>query len=192
MQNPAPAARTPVISVFGSSSPLPGNPDYEAGVAFGRALALAGFAAQTGGYMGLMEAVSRGASEAGGHVIGITSRAIEDFRPAKANPYVREEIQTDTLAERLVILTRDCVAAVVLPGGVGTLTELALVWNQVLVGELAARPIVAVGDPWRAVLAAASDPRYTSEAHAKLVTWVPDVQAAAEKLVELRLTTVDV
>ncbi len=173
------------MSVFGSSSPTPGDPDYQDGVVLGRALAEAGFVAQTGGYMGLMEAVSRGACDAGGHVIGVTSKAIETFRPAKANAFVREEIKTDSLAERLLILTRDCHAAIVLPGGVGTMTELALVWNQVLVGELKARPILAVGELWRAVIETTCDPRYTRPEHAALVTWVPDVAAAVAALSEL-------
>ena len=72
-----------VISVFGSSAPQPGSADYEAARDLGRRLAEAGFTVQTGGYMGTMEGVSRGANEAGGHVIGVTCDQIEEFRPSR-------------------------------------------------------------------------------------------------------------
>lgn len=182
MQNPSPA---PIVSVFGSSSPTPGDPDYTAGIELGRALAELGLHVQTGGYMGLMEAVSRGASEAGGHVIGVTSRAIERFRPSQANRFVAEEIKTETLAERLAYLTQSASIAIVLPGGVGTMTELSLVWNQVMVGELEPKPIIAVGAPWERILEAISDPRYTQERHRELVKWVPDVSSAAAHIAGL-------
>jgi predicted Rossmann-fold nucleotide-binding protein len=48
--------------------PHPGSADYEAARDLGRRLAEVGFAVQTGGYAGIMEAASRGANEAGGHV----------------------------------------------------------------------------------------------------------------------------
>jgi len=192
MQNPSVSNTTaPVVSVFGSSSPAPGDPDYTAGVQLGRALAELGLAVQSGGYMGLMEAVSQGASEAGGHVIGVTSRAIEDFRPARANAFVAEEIKTDTLAERLIYLTKHCQIAVVLPGGVGTMTELSLVWNQVMVGELERKPIIAIGDPWRAIVEAISDPRYTRPEFRDMVTWVADVASAVAHLATLSPAVAD-
>ena len=70
-----------VISVFGSSAPRPGSEAYEWGRRVGRLLAEAGLTVATGGYSGTMTAVSQGAAEAGGHVIGVTSSQIEQFRP---------------------------------------------------------------------------------------------------------------
>ena len=54
-----------VISVFGSSAPQPGSADYELARDLGRRLAEAGFTVQTGGYMGVMEGLSRGDLEDG-------------------------------------------------------------------------------------------------------------------------------
>ena len=55
------------ISIFGGSHPKPGDQAYEEAMLLGRLLAIAGHTILTGGYIGTMEAASRGASEAGGH-----------------------------------------------------------------------------------------------------------------------------
>ena len=84
---------------------------------------LAGHTVLTGGYMGSMEAVSRGANEAGGHVIGVTCADIEAWRGSRANAWVKEERRFATLQERLNELILACDAAIALPGGPGTLAE---------------------------------------------------------------------
>jgi uncharacterized protein (TIGR00725 family) len=60
------------ISVFGGSQPEEGSLAYQEAYQLGKLLAEAGHIVLTGGYIGTMEAVSRGASEADGHVIGVT------------------------------------------------------------------------------------------------------------------------
>ena len=65
--------KTKTITVFGSSRPEDGHADYVEALELGRALAAAGFAVCTGGYGGVMEAVSRGARESGGRVLAVTS-----------------------------------------------------------------------------------------------------------------------
>ncbi len=82
-----PSARR-VIAVFGSSAPQPGSAAYEEARQIGRLLAEAGCAVATGGYCGTMAAVSQGAAEAGGHVIGVTCDQIEQFRPLGPNEWV--------------------------------------------------------------------------------------------------------
>jgi uncharacterized protein (TIGR00725 family) len=140
------------ISIFGSSQPLPGQPEYTAAQRLGQLLAQAGHTVITGGYIGTMEAVSRGAAEAGGHVIGVTCAEIEAWRPVKANQWVLEERRFPTLRERLFELIDTCDAAIALPGGPGTLTEVSLFWNQLLIGAISARPLILVGAGWKAVL----------------------------------------
>jgi uncharacterized protein (TIGR00725 family) len=54
-----------IVTVFGSSRPIVGNADYEEARALGKALAERGLAVCSGGYSGVMEAVSRGAKDAG-------------------------------------------------------------------------------------------------------------------------------
>ena len=113
------------ITVFGSASPIPGGERYEEARCLGELLARAGHVVLTGGYMGTMEAVSRGAAEAGGHTIGVTCDQIERWRNAKANAWVKEERRFQTVRERLYCLVESCDAALALPGGVGTLAEIA-------------------------------------------------------------------
>lgn len=173
-----------VISVFGSSSPLPGSADYEAARRVGRLLAEAGFAVQTGGYGGVMAGASQGAAEASGHVIGITSVRIEGFRADGANQWVKEETKYETLYERQTHLVGRCEGAIVLAGGIGTLAEFSLMWSLVQVGEISPRPIVAVGGLWQRTLAAYMDEAYIRPVHQQLITIVSTVDEAAQKIIE--------
>ncbi len=172
------------ISVFGSSAPKPGSADYEAARTVGRLLANAGFVVQTGGYSGIMAAASQGASEAGGHVIGVTSAQIESFRPMPANRWVKEEVKCESLRERLMYLVDNSHGFIVMPGGIGTLSEMALAWSFVQVGELSTRPIVLVGGLWQRTLAAFIDKDYIQPEHQKLIVTAPTASEAVKKVVE--------
>jgi len=139
------------ISVFGGSQPGEGSSAYAEAMELGRLLAERGHTVLTGGYIGVMEAVSRGAKDAGGHVIGVTCEDIEDWRPIKANAWVMEELRRKTLLERLQTLIDEADAAFALPGGPGTLTEIALMWNLMIVESLHRRPLILIGDGWQSV-----------------------------------------
>jgi uncharacterized protein (TIGR00730 family) len=139
------------VTVFGGAKPTPQDPAYLEAFHLGELLGRAGYTVLTGGYVGTMEAVSRGASEAGAHVIGITCEEIENWRPIRANPWVREERRYPTLRERLFALIDHSEAAIALPGGAGTLAEISLVWNQLIIASLPPRPLILVGPAWRTV-----------------------------------------
>ncbi len=140
-----------VVAVFGASSPVPGDPVYDEGVRCGRLLAEAGFAVATGGYAGLMEAVSLGAAEAGGRVIGVTVPDVFPDRPG-GNAHLTEETRTASLLERIHEMVDLSVASIALPGSLGTATELLVAWNLAYVvrftGEIP-KPVIAVGKQWR-------------------------------------------
>jgi uncharacterized protein (TIGR00730 family) len=133
------------IAVFGSSEPVEGDPIYEAARATGRLLAASGFAVATGGYGGVMEAASRGASEAGGRAIGVTCSV---FSERSANRWVTEIRETRDLHERQQVLVELADGYVVLPGKSGTLAELTLVWALHRAGSLPRRPVVLLGAGW--------------------------------------------
>lgn len=173
-----------VITVFGSSYPKPGSADYEAARNLGRQLAQAGFAVQSGGYYGMMAGVSQGACEAGGHIIGITCTQIERFRGIVANQWVAEEIKRDTLRERLLYLVEHCDGAIIMNGGIGTLSELALMWSLVQVNEISPRPIITIGGLWQRTLAAFVDSDYITPEHQRLVLSVRTVDEAIKKIQE--------
>jgi uncharacterized protein (TIGR00730 family) len=146
----------PRIAVFGSSTVRPGDPAYALGLELGRSLAAAGAEVATGGYSGTMEAVSRGAHEAGGHVVGVTVDLFEPRGPA--NRWVKERVHTAHLYERLQQLIETAQGFVVLPGSLGTLTELFLVWTLVSVEGRPRVPIVLLGEHWPGFLEALRHP----------------------------------
>ena len=138
-----------VVAVFGSSAPAPESEAYEDARRLGQQLAEAGFVVATGGYGGTMAAVSQGAAEANGHVIGVTSGHMERYRPMPANEWVVEEIRHESQRDRLLHLVLNNDAMIALPGGIGTLSEVALAWSLLQTGEIAARPLVLLGPLWR-------------------------------------------
>jgi len=147
-----------VVSMFGTGGAQPTEPAYELAEQVGRALAQAGFAIANGGYRGTMYAAAKGAVEAGGTVIGVTCSA---FKNSAANEYITREVTTRSLEERLSTLVQMGQAYVILPGGTGTLLELAMVWelkNKRFLDR--GKPIVLAGEFWRPLvnLVVAEDP----------------------------------
>jgi hypothetical protein len=139
---------TKIITVFGSSRPEDGHADYAEALELGRALAAVGFAVCTGGYGGVMEAVSRGARESGGRVLAVTST----FFCARTNRWVQEETRVPTWQERLFELVRVGDGYVACKGGTGTLVELAVVWEMLNKKAMEQRPFVVLGDFWQPIL----------------------------------------
>ena len=141
-----------IIAVYGSARPAAGDALYEDARRLGALLARQGHTVMTGGYCGMMEAVSRGAEEAGGKTIGVTCAEIERYRPSGANPWVQVNIHTETLNQRLEVLTRQPDAMIALPGGIGTLAELSLALNLSVISPDCAKPLVLIGPAWRKTL----------------------------------------
>ncbi|WP_420628076.1 LOG family protein [Candidatus Leptofilum sp.] len=166
------------ISVFGSSAPQAGSTAYEEARLVGKLLAEAGFAVATGGYSGTMTAVSQGASEAGGHVIGVTCDQIEHFRPLGPNRWVEEEIRYPTLRDRLLHLVTQSDGMIVLPGGIGTLSEMTLAWSFLQVGEVPTQPLVLLGDLWRQTVQTFYSPEYVRDRDMTLLSYADDPETA--------------
>ena len=184
------AAETPTVTIFGSSLPGPESAAYAEARRLGQLLAESGFQVANGGYAGLMEASARGAREAGGHTIGVTCAVW----PQAANPWISEEVRTSSFPERIMKLIELGEAYVVLPGGTGTLAELALSWEMMNKGSLATllggrRPLLVMATYWQAVIDCLKQesslaPRgSTGRAPAlDIITLVADVTEAAENL----------
>ncbi len=172
------------VSIFGSSKPTPGDKTYTEAFELGGLLAKRGHIVLTGGYMGTMEAVSRGAAEAGGHVIGVTCSDIEKWRTVDANQWVKEEIQRTTLTDRILGLIENCDAALALPGGPGTLAEISLMWNLMIIDSHHRRPLILIGDGWRSVIdqVYTSLDSYVSASQRELVQFAADIESAVEML----------
>lgn len=174
------------VTVFGGSSPRPGEAPYEQAEQLGRNLAQAGYTVITGGYIGTMEAVSRGAAEAGGYVVGITCDEIEAWRQVGPNFWISEERRYPTLQQRLYALIDACDAAIVLPGGIGTLAEIAVMWSQMQVRAIPVRPLLVIGNAWQKTLSTFLQTldEYVAETDRQLVQYVPDIAQVVERLKE--------
>ncbi|MBK9927709.1 MAG: LOG family protein [Anaerolineales bacterium] len=172
------------ITVFGGAQPKEGEQAYTEALELGRLLAQRGHTVLTGGYIGTMEAVSRGASEAGGHVVGVTCEDIEAWRGVRPNPWVKEERRYKTLNERLQALIDGCDAALVLPGGAGTLTEVALMWNLMIVESRHRSPLILIGSGWQSTFDQffKDFDEYTSTSQKNLLSFAEDVQTAVNAL----------
>ncbi len=108
-----------IVSVIGGGS-CPSE-DYTVARELGRLLAERGFVVLTGGLGGVMEAASRGASEAGGTVIGVLPGILRE----EANPYVDIALTTGIREARNVLVATSGHAVVAVGGGLGTLSEIA-------------------------------------------------------------------
>ena len=172
------------ISVYGGSQTKLGEPLYQEALKLGRLLGAASHTVITGGYIGTMEAVSKGASEAGGHVVGVTCDEIERWRGTKANRWVKEERHFSTMQERLNELVRACDAAIALPGGPGTLAEIALTWNLMIVDSIPRKPLILMGPGWKAVFEAmfGSLGDVTPAHQRQFIQFAPDIQTAVRLL----------
>lgn len=172
----------PAVAVFGSSTAREPDAIWSLAHALGGALGSAGADVITGGYGGAMEACSRGAHEAGAHVVGVTVELFEARGPV--NRWVKEQVHTADLFERLRVLVQRADAFAVLPGSVGTLNELFLAWTLVSVGAHPAPPVVLVGRHWDAWLDANRDPMLVPDRLYRHVRVAAGAEEAARLVME--------
>ena len=122
------------ISVFGSSRCFEGDLEYNFAEKIGELIGKLGHNVATGGYQGTMEAISKGAGKYNVDVIGVTTPPLfsnmnDNNFEVKPNEYINKEIKTESLPNRIHYLLENSKAIVVLPGKIGTLTELIVAWN---------------------------------------------------------------
>jgi uncharacterized protein (TIGR00730 family) len=153
------------VSVFGSARTPTDHQDYADGVAIGAALARAGFAVITGGGPGCMEAVNKGASQAGGVSVGL---GIELPFEQAMNEWVDIGVQFRYFFARKTMFVKYAQAFVVLPGGFGTMDELFEALTLVQTRKVTMFPVVL----WR------------SEYWSGLLDWVRERVLAEGKVAE--------
>jgi hypothetical protein len=141
-------SRRKIVTVFGSSRPRPGETQYSVAQELGGELTRLHFIVCSGGYAGTMEAVSRGAKQAGGRTIGITAK----FFKARVNAFIDDEIRKKTWQDRLFALIDCGDAFIACPGGTGTLVELAVVWEMLNKHVVSGKPLVVLGDFWHPII----------------------------------------
>lgn len=130
------------VSVFGSARTPVDHPEYAAGVELGKALVEAGYAVITGGGPGAMEAVNRGANEAGGVSVGL---GIELPFEQGLNEWVNVGINFRYFFARKTMFVKYAQAFVILPGGFGTLDEMFEALTLVQTQKVTRFPVVLYG-----------------------------------------------
>jgi uncharacterized protein (TIGR00730 family) len=139
-----------IVTIFGGAKCCEPDPEYAQARRVGELLADAGYTICTGGYLGVMEGASRGAHERGGRVLGIT---MNQFK-GEPNRYLTDKVATPHFYERLQRLITRSVGFIAIRGGMGTVTELSLVWNKIQTGVIGPRPVVLLGDCWPPIVKA--------------------------------------
>ncbi len=141
----------PSVSIFGSARTPEDHPYYRLTVDIARALSDSGFSVVSGGGPGIMEAANKGAYEGKSPSIGLN---IQLPHEQSGNPYQDISLSFRHFFSRKVMFVKYASAYVVMPGGFGTLDELAEILTLVQTGKTRRIPIILVHAPfWEGLLA---------------------------------------
>jgi len=140
----------PSVSIFGSARTSPEHPYYKLTVDIARELSNSGFSVVSGGGPGIMEAANKGAFEGKSPSIGLN---IQLPHEQVGNPYQDISLSFRHFFSRKVMFVKYASAYVVMPGGFGTLDELAEILTLVQTKKSRRIPIILVHRPfWEGLL----------------------------------------
>lgn len=139
---------SPILSVYGSSAASETSQLYRDTIKIGEKLSSLDIVIASGGYTGIMDAISRGIANKKGQAIGITTDEITRVQPSK---FLTEEYRESSLMTRLELLQGIADYHLFLEGSTGTLTELSLLWDKQKLGLLPLRPIFLFDNTWNQV-----------------------------------------
>lgn len=169
-----------IVTIFGGSRCGEDSEEYQQAYRAGALLAEAGFTICTGGYLGVMEAASRGAREKSGRVLGIV---MNQFK-GEPNRFLTDKVATDHFYDRLQNLITRSVGFVALRGGMGTVTEISLVWNKLQTRVIAPHPLVLLGECWRPVVECWQENLAVSEADVAFLDFAQTPEEAVKIIIE--------
>ncbi len=145
----------PCVTVFGSARFNRRHRFYRLARSLGQRLAEEGYAVMTGGGPGIMEAVNRGAKEAGGLSLGCNIRLPKEQKP---NAYLDHFVEFEHFFVRKLMLVKYSLGFIVMPGGFGTLDEAFEIITLIQTGKLESFPVIAMGGPfWEALRSFVTD-----------------------------------
>jgi uncharacterized protein (TIGR00730 family) len=165
------------VAVLGSARLTENDDRWKLAHRLGMVLAGEGFVVVTGGYGGLMTAVSRGVREVGGHVIGLPMRHWEAIEPNRWNVDLRWSTDYGTRINHIL----HCDAVIALPGGVGTLSEMAIVWATSQTEE-PALPLVLLGNCWPPLVKTLAEQLIISDVDLKLLRFAANPEEAVQEI----------
>ncbi len=145
------ASIEPAVSIFGSARFDEDNPWYRLTVEIAEKLSDAGFAVISGGGPGIMEAANRGAQDGGAPSVGLNIALPHEQQD---NPYQDVSLHFQHFFARKVMFVKYASAYVIVPGGFGTLDEMAEILTLVQTGKSRRIPIILVGTSfWEGLIA---------------------------------------
>jgi uncharacterized protein (TIGR00730 family) len=169
-----------IVTIFGGSRCGEKSTEYAQAREVGGRLAEAGFTICTGGYLGVMEAASRGAREKGGRVLGIV---MNQFK-GEPNRFLTDKVATNHFYERLQHLIDRSVGFIAIRGGMGTVTEVSLVWNKLQTRVIEPRPLVLLGECWTPFIKALQENLVVSDADVSHLSFAETPEDAVKVIVK--------
>ena len=140
----------PSVSIFGSARTEPDHPNYTKAEVISRLLSDSGFSVVSGGGPGIMEAVNKGAYAGKSPSIGLNIQLPQEQYP---NQYQDISLNFRHFFTRKVMFVKYATAYIVLPGGFGTLDELAEILTLIQTGKSRKIPIILVeGSFWTGLM----------------------------------------
>ncbi len=165
------------IGVMGSARLTEDDERWTLAHKLGGLLAEKGHVVVTGGYGGLMAAVSRGAHEKGGSVVGLPMQHWTGIAPNRWNATLRWSTDYGTRINHII----HCDAVIALPGGVGTLAELMIAWSASQT-EGRALPLVLLGACWPPIIKAIRENLVVSDADIDLLRFTTSPEEALREI----------
>jgi uncharacterized protein (TIGR00730 family) len=132
----------PSVSIFGSARFKPDHPYYQVSEDISRRLSDSGFAVVSGGGPGVMEAANKGAFAGKSASVGLNIKLPHE---QSGNPYQDISLNFKYFFARKVMFVKYASAYVVMPGGFGTLDEMAEILTLVQTGKTKRIPIILFG-----------------------------------------------
>jgi uncharacterized protein (TIGR00725 family) len=166
------------VVTFGSSRAVEGDAEWRRAYDVGRELGKRALTVISGGYDGTMGAVSRGAHEAGGRVVGITTGVFAEREP---NAFLHEHASLSTYQDRLARLLGEGDAYVAFGGGLGTLSEWTSAWCLASIGQLRG-PLWIFEQPWKTIADQVAALPEVGPALPPLLQWVRDPEHLGRRL----------
>ena len=167
------------VTVFGSSIPKPGDVEFEIAYRLGKKLGENKINVCSGGFQGIMDAVSQGAVEKDVEAVGVTL----DIYNVPASKHLTKQIVTHTLFDRLKTLVEIGDAYIILQGGTGTLLELSLVWEYLNKGMVDHKPVACHGSMWGKIISLMEEQIFKEKRRTGLIKCFDEIDECAEYII---------
>lgn len=138
------------VAIFGSARAQPGTFVYDEVKRAAAAFAAMGCDIVTGGGPGLMQAANEGAKSAGAP--GSVGIRVDLPFEQDVNPFVEQAFDHETFFTRLQHFVIASDAFVVVPGGIGTVLEMLMIWQLLQVRHVNDAPLILVGKMWQSLV----------------------------------------